>query len=69
MRILEESNHTGHPTAEQKMRCATGLRNDVIKPSRFYDVIRDPNYIVGKPFQFPITFSWLDEKANELDPA
>lgn len=67
-RVVDRSNLSGNPSAEVRMKCAIGLLNDTIKSSHFYDVMRNPNYIVGKQFPFPETFRWLDKDTNELDP-
>lgn len=68
VRVVERKKITGSPSEEDKMRCAVGLFNDVIKVSNCYDVICNKAYVIGKEFPYPITYKWLCEKTSELDP-
>ncbi|KAI0562781.1 hypothetical protein FGB62_53g17 [Gracilaria domingensis] len=68
LRIVHAQQTTGNATDDDKMRCAVGLLNNVIKTSHFYDVFRNPNYVIGKAFPYPNTFAWLDTDTSELDP-
>ncbi|KAI0558790.1 hypothetical protein FGB62_187g11 [Gracilaria domingensis] len=68
LRIVEAQRVTGNPTDYDNMRCATGLLNNIIKTSHLYDVIRNLNYVIGKPFPFAKIFHWLNSDTSELDP-
>lgn len=68
LRVVEKHRITGNPSDADRMRCAVGLFNGVIKVSHLYDVIRNDKYVVGKPFPYPATFEWLNQSTNELDP-
>eukprot|EP00177_Eucheuma_denticulatum_P005465 GFKZ01009929.1.p1 GENE.GFKZ01009929.1~~GFKZ01009929.1.p1 ORF type:complete len:188 (+),score=21.91 GFKZ01009929.1:395-958(+) len=57
-----------NPTYANKMRCTVGLYNGDIKASHFYDVFRNPNYIINKPFPHPKKFEWLRITTSELNP-
>ncbi|KAI0562886.1 hypothetical protein FGB62_50g013 [Gracilaria domingensis] len=68
LRLVEGHKFTGNPTDADKMRCAVVVYNNVIKVSHFYNVLRNPNYVIGKEFPFPKTFEWLKKETQKLDP-
>lgn len=68
LRIVDNQQMTGNPSQDVRMACAQGLYNKIIRVSHFYDVMRNPEYNIGKPFPFPKTFEWLAEKTTELNP-
>lgn len=49
------------------LRCANSVSNDKIEPLHVYDVIRNPNYKIGKQFPYIITYRWLKLSTKELD--
>lgn len=67
-RILNNVNGIGKPLPYDLWLCAVELRNDGFKPSHFYDVMKKPDYKVGRSLPFPPTFRWLHESTRELDP-
>lgn len=56
----------GNPRFKVRMRCAVPLYYDLVKPSHFYDIMRNPKHVLGKPFSFLETFRWLDAHTSEL---
>lgn len=67
-RTFDSARVTGDPSSEALWHCAVGLCSGGLKPSSFYDVMRNPSYNVGKPFSFAATFNWLDKTTLELYP-
>lgn len=66
--IFDRARVTSSPSSEVCWRCAVRLCNGALKQSHFYDVMRNPNYNIGKRFLFPATIKWLDKSTLELDP-
>jgi hypothetical protein len=57
---VDEANLTGGVSGDEKIRCATLLFNKGgSSSSRFYDVIRNPSFNIGRPFQFHEVWSWM----------
>lgn len=52
-RIVDSHQHTGNINDSGRLRCEVGLFNDTIKVSHFYDVLRNDNYPLRKPFVYP----------------
>lgn len=40
---------------------------DVVKSSKFYEIMCSPDYVVGKPIKFPDTCKWLLQHTSELN--
>lgn len=51
----------------ETMQCAMDNINDVVKLSKFYHVMRNPNNVLGKASHFPEIIKWLNSHMNELD--
>lgn len=68
-RIFKRSGVSGNHDETVFIRFDVDLMNEVLKPSNFYDSMKNPNYVFGKPFPFPVTYKWLLENKSELYPA
>ncbi len=68
MRTVEAQNLTGNVSKRDMMRCAIGLYNGIVRPSHFYDIVRNPTYVIEKQFPFVISYTWLDLHTLELSP-
>lgn len=59
---------TGCPSDSDIRRCATAIYNEGSSMlSHLYDVIRNPDYRIGKSFSFPDSYSFLASKTSLLD--
>lgn len=68
MRVFYGTQLAGNPSTELEMKCAAGMINDLVKPSHFYNNLRNPSYAIRKPFLYPKAYRWVDENTDELDP-
>lgn len=66
-RVCSKARATVNAIEQDMLRCATGIYNYCIKSSHVYDVISNPNYKIGKPFPYILTYRWLKHSSNELD--
>lgn len=67
MRIVDGAHLTETPSLKICVRFAVPLFNHVVKPSYFYDIMCNPNYVTGRPFPFLETFCWFDQHTKKLD--
>lgn len=64
---VEALDLTGSPSENDLYRCAVGLYNLGGKVmSHLYDIIRNPDYVIGKAFPFPDVYRFLDSRTTML---
>jgi hypothetical protein len=65
---IEAMELTGSPGEEQLSRCALAIYNCGSKLiSHVYDIINNPNYIIGKEFPYQLCYDWLRRYTSLLE--
>ncbi|PXF40199.1 hypothetical protein BWQ96_10089 [Gracilariopsis chorda] len=59
---------TGSPTSQDLEHSATGFYNLIGEVTPYvYDIIRNPKYVIRKPFAYPDVHTFLSERTTILD--